>query len=136
VTTADAPRWRALVAKTSLDGHWRGVGLVARALADNGFEVVYLGMATPEEIARAAVHEDVDIVGLNMGGRIDGVLNSVAALREAGSDAPVMVGGTIPPQARPQLHEMGIATFPPGSMLSDIVASARDLAERREAASR
>ena len=62
---------KVLVVKTSLDGHWRGVSLVARALRDNGFEVVLGGMLRPSQIAIVARDEDVELIGLNVGGRID-----------------------------------------------------------------
>src|SRR3984957_17466756 len=95
-----------LVAKTSLDGHWRGVDLVARVLRDAGFEVIMLGMATPESIAAVALEEDVDLVGLNVGGRVEVAERAVRLLREAGVDVPVMAGGTIAPWGRKRLEAM------------------------------
>ena len=62
---------RILMAKTGLDGHWRGPTIVARALRDAGFEVIMIGMANTQDIVAAAVDEDVDLVGLNIGGHID-----------------------------------------------------------------
>lgn len=121
---------KVLVAKTSLDGHWRGVLAVSRALMDGGFEVVTLGMATADEIARAAEQEDVDLVGLHMGGRVEVVERVVAAVHAAQPGLPVMVGGTVPPWAVRRLEEQGIRCFPPGSALHDIVATARLLTER------
>ncbi len=120
---------RILMAKTSLDGHWRGVTIVERALREAHFEVIVLGMATAEEIVRAAVDEEVDLVGLNLGGRSAVVERIVAELRAQGSDAPVMVGGVITPQTKKRLESSGIAVFPPGSSLEDIVATARRLCE-------
>lgn len=118
---------RVLIAKTSLDGHWRGVSVVARALRDAGFEVVLLGMATGEEIARAAVDEDVDLVGLNVGGRVEVAERIVATLRDEGLDVPVVAGGTIAPYAVRRLEALGVACFPPGSPLEGVVAAARRL---------
>lgn len=122
-----ARRAKVLMAKTSLDGHWRGVLAVSRALMDGGFEVVALGMATAEEIATAAVQEDVDVVGLHMGGRVEVVERVVAAVREARPDLPVIAGGTIPPWAVRRLEDQGIRCFPPGSALHDIVETVRAL---------
>ena len=62
---------RILMAKTGLDGHWRGPTIVARALRDAGFEVIMIGMARPEEVVQASIDEDVDLVGLNIGGHVD-----------------------------------------------------------------
>jgi len=115
---------RVLIAKTSLDGHWRGVHVVAQALRDGGYEVIVLGMATAEEITAAAVQEDVDIVGLNVGGHVAIVERVLDALEAAGVTAPVMAGGTLPPSARRKLEARGVACFPPGSSLDGIVAAA------------
>jgi methylmalonyl-CoA mutase C-terminal domain/subunit len=118
---------RVLIAKTGLDGHWRGVSAVANALRDAGFEVVLGGMLNADQIVRLAVQEDVDLVGLNVGGRIEVVERIVAALREAAPDIPVFAGGTLPPPALRRLAELGIQGFPPGSSLADIAAAAREL---------
>jgi methylmalonyl-CoA mutase C-terminal domain/subunit len=112
------------MAKTSLDGHWRGVTIVERALREARFEVIALGMATPEEIVRAAVDEQVDVVGLNLGGRCAVVERIVGGLRSQGCDAPVMVGGVVTPQSKKKLEMLGLAVFPPGSSLEAIVATA------------
>src|ERR1019366_5331628 len=91
---------RVLVAKVGLDGHDRGIKVVARLLRDAGMEVVYTGLfQTPEMVAVAAIQEDVDVVGLSMlsGAHLTLVPLVVAALRERGSDIPVVVGGIVPP---------------------------------------
>ena len=119
---------KVLMAKTALDGHWRGTAVVARALRDEGFEVIYLGMATASAIANAAVQEDPDIIGLNVGGRIEVVTRILDRLEEADVSAPVMAGGTIAPQGREALEKRGVAVFPPGSSLDEIVATSRRLA--------
>jgi methylmalonyl-CoA mutase C-terminal domain/subunit len=124
VTTA---RVRVLIAKTSLDGHWRGVFIVSRALRDAGFEVVSLGQATCDQIVAAAVEEDVALVGLNIGGRIEVAERVVGRLREVVGDVPIVAGGTIPPWARERLEAAGVAVFPPGSSLDAIVDTASRL---------
>jgi methylmalonyl-CoA mutase, C-terminal domain len=118
---------RILLAKTGLDGHWRGISAVANALRDGGFEVVFAGMARADEIVAIAVQEDVDLVGLNVGGRIEVVVRVVEALRAAAPDLPVFAGGTLPPHALKQLQELGVPGFPPGSSLASIVDAAREL---------
>ena len=118
---------RVLLAKTSLDGHWRGVMVVARILRDAGFEVVNIGMATAEQIAAAARDEDVALVGLNVGGRVEVVERVLDRVRELAGDTPVFAGGTIPPWAAKRLTERGVEVFPPGSSSADIVAAARRL---------
>ena len=117
-----------LIAKTALDGHWRGTTVVATALRNGGFEVVFLGMATASDIAGAAVEEDPDIIGLNVGGRVEVVARILDRLNEAGVTVPVMAGGTISPQARTFLKKRGVAVFTPGSSLDAIVTTARRLA--------
>ena len=119
---------RVLIAKTSLDGHWRGVAIVARGLRDAGFEVVLGGMLRASEIASMASHEDVDLVGLNVGGRVDVVNRILDRLEDEGlGDIPVMAGGTIPPRDAVSLAERNVAVFPPGSSMSSIVEIARQL---------
>jgi methylmalonyl-CoA mutase C-terminal domain/subunit len=120
-----------LLAKTSLDGHWRGPLVVTQALRDAGFEVVFAGMVTADEIVRAAVDEDVDLVGLSVGGRVEIAERIVDALRAAGVDVPCMAGGTLAPEACRRLRERGVVTFPPGSSLEAIVETARSLTEER-----
>jgi methylmalonyl-CoA mutase C-terminal domain/subunit len=118
---------RILLAKTGLDGHWRGISAVANALRNAGFEVVFAGMARSDEIVAIAIQEDVDLVGLNVGGRIEMVERIVAALRDAVPDLPIFVGGTLPPPAIVRLKALGIQGFPPASSLTSIVEAAREL---------
>ena len=124
MTTANK---RILLAKTALDGHWRGLSLVARALRDAGFDVIMAGMARAEEIAQAASDEDVDLVGLNVVGRIEIVERIVAEVRKNRADMPVFAGGAVAPWMKRKLEEQGIDVFPPGSALPDIVAAAERL---------
>lgn len=122
---------RILIAKTSLDGHWRGVMVVARALRDAGFDVLLGGMLRAGDIAQMAGDEDVQIIGLNVGGRIEVVHRILDRLEEAGlADIPVLAGGTIPPQAIDDLASRGVSVHPPGSPLTEIVDAANRLAGR------
>lgn len=117
---------RILVGKPGLDGHDRGAKVVARALRDAGFEVVYTGLhQTPEMIAAAAVQEDVDCVGLSIlsGAHMTLMPTIVRMLRERGADdILVFGGGIIPDDDVAPLKEAGVAEiFGPGSSLQDIV---------------
>jgi methylmalonyl-CoA mutase C-terminal domain/subunit len=123
---SDSPK-RILMAKTGLDGHWRGPTIVARALRDAGFEVIMIGMASTDDIVGASVDEDVDLVGLNVGGHIDVAIRAVKAVQEARNDLPIFAGGTIPPRAAKQLQALDVEVYPPGSQLADIVEAARRL---------
>ena len=125
-------RSRILLAKTGLDGHWRGIAAVATALRDGGFEVVLLGMATSEVIVATAIEEGVDLVGLSVGGHMAVVERTIAALREAAPEVPIVVGGTLRPAALKRLDELGIRGFPPGSRLYDIVEHAKSLVSAPE----
>jgi methylmalonyl-CoA mutase C-terminal domain/subunit len=115
------------MAKTGLDGHWRGPTLVARALRDAGFEVIMIGMASTDDIVSASIDEDVDLVGLNIGGHIDVAIRAVKAVQEAREGLPIFAGGTIAPHAAKQLQALGVEVYPPGSQLADIVAAAERL---------
>ena len=117
---------RILVAKPGLDGHDRGAKVVARALRDAGFEVIYTGLhQTPEMIANAAVQEDVDAVGLSiMSGAHNTLFPAVMdALRAAGADRIVVFGGGIIPEADlEKLKGSGVrGVFTPGTPLESII---------------
>jgi methylmalonyl-CoA mutase C-terminal domain/subunit len=125
------PRIRVLVAKPGLDGHDRGAKVVAQALRDAGFEVVYTGLhQTPEAIALAAVQEDVDAVGLSiMSGAHNTLFPAVIdALRARGAgDVLVFGGGIIPDEDVPRLEAAGVRrVFPPATPLVAIVDWVRD----------
>jgi methylmalonyl-CoA mutase C-terminal domain/subunit len=124
---ADGAARRVLLAKTALDGHWRGISVVARALRDGGFQVILGGMSTGTEIVRAAIDEDVDLVGLNVGGHVEVAERIIAQLRTARSDLPIFAGGIIAPWAAKRLRALGVEVFPPGSQLDEIVDCARRL---------
>ena len=111
---------RILIAKPGLDGHDRGAKVIARALRDAGFEVVYTGIRqTPEMIAEAALQEDVDAIGLSIlsGAHMTLFPRIMTALRERGlDDVIVWAGGIIPEADMAKLRELGIrAVFGPGS---------------------
>lgn len=117
---------RVLVAKPGLDGHDRGAKVVARALRDSGCEVIYTGLhQTPEMIARAAIDEDVDAVGLSiMSGAHETLFAAVMdALRaEAADDILVFGGGIVPDEDAERLKQHGVAEiFGPGTELQTIV---------------
>jgi len=136
--TAERPPVRVLIAKPGLDGHDRGARIIARVLRDAGMEVIYTGLfQTPEMIVRAAVDEDVDVVGLSIlsGAHLTLLPQIVEGLRAAGrDDALVIAGGTIPPADAPKLLEAGIAAvFGPGTPLNDIVEFIRKNAPARTA---
>ncbi len=122
---------RILVAKPGLDGHDRGAKVVARALRDAGFEVIYTGLhQTPDMIAAAAVQEDVDAVGLSI---MSGAHNTlfpavIAALRGRGADdVKVFGGGIIPNEDIPRLTDAGVTkVFTPGTPLTEIVQWVHD----------
>jgi methylmalonyl-CoA mutase C-terminal domain/subunit len=124
---AGDPIVRVLLAKPGLDGHDRGVKLIARVLRDAGFEVIYTGLRQrPDVIAATAVAEDVDVVGLSVlsGAHAGLTRKTLDALRErGGEEIPVVVGGTIPASDTAALREMGVAdVFPTGTPLEDIAA--------------
>ena len=123
--------YRVLIAKPGLDGHDRGAKFIAQALRDEGFEVIYTGIRrTPDEIAQAAIQEDVAAVGLSSLSGAHGKLFPavVDALRQAGADdIPVLGGGVIPEEDLAELNRAGISRiFTPGSPLAEIIAAFRE----------
>jgi methylmalonyl-CoA mutase, C-terminal domain len=125
-------RARVLVAKPGLDGHDRGAKVVARALSDAGFEVIYTGIRQkPAEIAAAAIQEDVQVVGLSIlsGAHLSLTRKVVEALRASGAvDIQVVVGGTIPAGDVARLREIGATeVYPTGTELAALVVSMRTL---------
>ena len=108
-----AHRAGSVLAKTALDGHWRGISVAARALRDGGFQVILGGMISGPEILRAAVDEDVDLVGLNVGGHVQIAERIITELRAARPELPVFAGGIIAPWAAKRLHALGVEVFRP-----------------------
>ncbi|HUX49143.1 MAG TPA: cobalamin B12-binding domain-containing protein [Dehalococcoidia bacterium] len=122
---------RILVAKPGLDGHDRGVRVIARAYRDAGFEVVYTGLhQTPEQIVAAALQEDVDLIGLSClsGAHMYLFKRVLELLREnKAADIIVIGGGIIPEEDIPKLKKLGIKEiFLPGTSLDNIVGWVRD----------
>jgi methylmalonyl-CoA mutase C-terminal domain/subunit len=116
---------RVLIAKPGLDGHDRGAKVVAKGLRDAGMEVVYLGLRlTPDQIAEAAIQEDVDVVGIDClsGAHMALFPKVVERVREmGGKDMLVIAGGIIPKKDIPDLKEAGIAeVFGPGTSIKEI----------------
>jgi methylmalonyl-CoA mutase, C-terminal domain len=124
-------RIRVVVAKPGLDGHDRGVKIVARALRDAGMEVIYTGLhQTPEQIVETAIQEDADAVGLSILSGAHMVLFrrvvELLAQRNA-TDIMVFGGGIIPDQDIPELERLGVAKiFTPGATTLSIVEWVRD----------
>ena len=117
---------RLLVGKVGLDGHDRGAKIIARALRDAGFEVIYTGLhQTPEMIVESALQEDVDAIGLSIlsGAHMTlfpAILDELK--KRGGSDIPVFGGGIIPDEDRPELERAGVAAiFTPGATTQEIV---------------
>ena len=122
---------RVLIAKPGLDGHDRGVKIIARAYRDAGFEVIYTGVhQTPEQIINAAIQEDVDLVGLSClsGAHLYLFSEVIRQLRERGAgDITVIGGGIIPKEDVPKLREAGIKeVFLPGTSLAQIITWTRE----------
>ncbi len=127
---------RVLVAKPGLDGHDRGAKVIARALRDAGFEVIYTGLhQTPEMVITAAIEEDVQVVGLSI---LSGAHNAlvpeiIRGVKKAGlNDALFIVGGIIPDEDMASLKKAGThMIFTPGASLTDVVEYIRQNAPRR-----
>jgi methylmalonyl-CoA mutase C-terminal domain/subunit len=127
---------RILLGKVGLDGHDRGVRMLATWLRDSGMEVVYIGTHnTPEAAVKAAEQEDVDFIGLSFqGAEHIPLLKMVAAkMKEAGlNDVLLVAGGNIPRQDIPVLKEIGVdAIFPPGSPMKNITEYFQKRGSRR-----
>ena len=117
---------RVLIAKPGLDGHDRGANVVAQGLRDAGMEVIYLGLrTTPEQIAEAAIQEDVDVIGLScLSGAHMTLFPKAVKLTRAKTDKNILFigGGIIPRKDVLKIKEAGIAeTFGPGTSISELV---------------
>jgi methylmalonyl-CoA mutase, C-terminal domain len=124
-------RIRVLVAKPGLDGHDQGAKVVVRAMMDAGFEVIYTGLRqTPEQVARIALEEDVDVISLSSlaGSHLSFCRRLKPLLENAGlSDKLWLIGGNLPAQDHDALRELGFAgIFPTGSKLDDITGYVRE----------
>jgi|ERR1041384_682843 methylmalonyl-CoA mutase C-terminal domain/subunit len=119
-------RIRVLLAKPGLDGHDRGVKVIARALRDAGMEVIYTGLRqTPEQVVAAAVQEDVDAIGLSIlsGAHMTLFPRVVELARQEGLDDVIIFGGgIIPDEDIPRLKELGVSeVFTPGARMQEII---------------
>ena len=114
------------MAKVGLDGHDRGIKVVARLLRDAGYEVIYTGLfQTPDSVAAAAVDEDVDVVGLSMlsGAHMMLAPKVVQKLKDRGVDIPVVVGGIIPKKDIERLRQAWVSEIlTPGARAEEVVA--------------
>ncbi len=119
---------KVLLAKLGLDGHDRGVKVIARAMRDSGIEVVYMGMrVTADQVAQTALQEDADVVGISIlsGAHMRLMPRLTKALEDRGltDDVLVLVGGTIPEDDVEPLQKLGIhGVFPVGSFTSEMIA--------------
>jgi methylmalonyl-CoA mutase C-terminal domain/subunit len=130
-------RYRVVVAKPGLDGHDRGAKVIARALRDAGFEVIYTGLhQTPEQVVETVVQEDADAVGLSLlsGAHMTLFPKVLDLLKEKGaSDVLVFGGGIIPDADIPKLKELGVAEiFTPGATMTSITDWLTDALRERE----
>ena len=120
---------RVVLAKLGLDGHDRGLKVVARMLRDGGMEVVYLGLRqTTETVIAAVEQEDADVIGLSMhnAGHLALAPRMLQALAEAGLEVPVIIGGIVPENDVTALQNMGIAAvLHPGASARDVVEAVR-----------
>lgn len=125
---------RILIAKCGLDGHDRGAKFIAKALRDAGMEIIYTGIRqTPQDVARTAVQEDVDLVGLSI---LSGAHNSLfpklleELKAQGGADIPVFGGGVIPNSDIPFLKSIGVkAVFTPGATTQNVIEEIKKILE-------
>ncbi|BDR90948.1 methylmalonyl-CoA mutase [Vulcanisaeta souniana JCM 11219] len=119
------PKPKIIIAKLGLDGHDRGAKVIARALAEAGFEVVYTGIRqTPSQVIETAIQEDAKLIGVSIlsGSHMELVGELMKIMRERGVNIPVLVGGIIPPEDRDALLKMGVAAvYGPGTPLREII---------------
>ncbi len=135
LTPSQDVRLRVVLAKLGLDGHDRGLKVVARILRDAGMEVIYLGLRqTTASIVEAAEQEDADAIGLSMhnAGHLTLAPAMVNALAEAGMSTPVVVGGIIPTEDVQTLLDAGVATvLGPGASAAEVAQAVRDAVDGR-----
>ena len=126
---------RVVLAKLGFDGHDRGLKVVARMLRDAGLEVIYLGLRqTTESVVRAVEQEDADVIGLSIhnGGHMTLAPRMVTAVRAAGMDVQVVVGGIVPEHDLKLLRQAGVfAVLGPGTSAAEVARTVRAAAVRR-----
>jgi methylmalonyl-CoA mutase C-terminal domain/subunit len=124
---------RVLLAKVGLDGHDRGINVIATWLRDAGMEVIYLGpFQTVDKVVKSAIAEDVDVIGLSFlgGEHLFYAAEIMSKMRENNLTVPLVIGGIIPKPDIPQLKQMGVKeVFPAGTPLETIVHKITSLAE-------
>ncbi|OGF53540.1 MAG: methylmalonyl-CoA mutase [Candidatus Fraserbacteria bacterium RBG_16_55_9] len=130
-----AKKIRVLMAKAGLDGHDRGVKVVARALRDAGMEVIYTGLHnTPEQVVRAALQEDVDVIGVSiLSGAHMTLFPRIAKLlkEQKMDDVILMGGGIIPEEDKEELKKLGVREiFGPGASTQEIIEFIRKEAQK------
>jgi methylmalonyl-CoA mutase C-terminal domain/subunit len=128
---------RVLIAKVGLDGHDRGAKVIASALRDAGFEVVYSGLhQTPEAVVRTAIQEDVDVIGISIlsGAHMTVFPEVLKLMKEKGLDNVLLTGGGIIPEDDAQkLYEMGVGKlFGPGTPLKEIIEYIKEEVKKRK----
>ena len=133
----DKHKLRILVAKAGLDGHDRGIKIIARALRDAGYEVIYTGLhQTPEQIVASAIQEDVDLVGVSIlsGAHMTIFPKILKILREKGrEDIPVFGGGIMPVNDIQELEKMGVSKlFGPGVPTTETIKWVKENIERKK----
>tara|TARA_B100001996_G_scaffold319226_1_gene262995 strand:+ start:680 stop:1081 length:402 start_codon:yes stop_codon:yes gene_type:complete len=130
------PQYRVILAKLGLDGHDRGIKVVARILRDAGMEVIYLGLRqTTASIVAAAEEEDADAIGLSMhnAGHLTLGPKMMEAINEAGLDLPLIIGGIVPDEDAAELEKVGVAAvLGPGASAEEVAAIVRDAISSRE----
>lgn len=130
---------RIVLAKLGLDGHDRGLKVVARMLRDGGLEVIYLGLRqTTDQVIAAVEQEDADAIGISMlnGGHLALSKKMIDALNESAVEVPLVVGGIVPEGDIEKLDEIGVAAIlGPGSSSDDCVKAVRDAVNALEASS-
>jgi methylmalonyl-CoA mutase C-terminal domain/subunit len=131
---------RVVVAKVGLDGHDRGAKVVARALRDAGFEVIYTGLRrTPEEVVEIALQEDADVIAVSIlsGAHMTLIPRILNLLKERNAeDILVIAGGTIPEEDAEALKQLGVrGVYPPGTLIEEFVQDLRRMLGLPEAAS-
>lgn len=132
----DNRQYRVILAKLGLDGHDRGIKVVARILRDAGMEVIYLGLRqTTGSIIAAAEEEDADAIGLSMhnAGHLTLGPKMTEALKNAGLDIPLIIGGIVPDEDLEELLNSGVAAvLGPGASSEEVVATVRDAISVRD----
>ena len=135
MSAANRPPLRVVLAKLGLDGHDRGLKVVARILRDAGMEVIYLGLRqTTDTVVAAVEQEDADVVGISMhnAGHLALAPRIVGALADAGLEVPVVIGGIVPDDDRLVLADAGVAgVLGPGASAEEVATCVREAAASR-----